>query len=356
MDKIVFDVYAKSSPKDKMRLWSMAPDTVDIPDTLAIAGTTETEEFLWNHGHGIKHLTLFLTQSSPTHIVHILPYCVGDTLETLDIRSTGFLDCYPIQFLSRLTTLSVNAMHVKRCTNLPTTLQHVRLCISSYIDIDVTPMTSMHTFSVAADKVTVTGVFSDTVHTVRVRGRSCTVPGTLPDSVRHLEVSGSMIDVFPDIPAGLKTLNIANTHIEPGQLDFSRLDLDECIAYGTYLEDDDIQHCRAKVLDIRWTSATHRVQFHPSVTTVYMDTIPSMVSSSIPRVHHLDIHIGQDPDHMSAACMVSMNNDMDRRDSIESPFKGRAMYTKTCIPQRIACHIWTQTMRVDDVDRLLTSS
>ena len=353
MDKILHDVCRQSSPMDTMRIWAMAPDSVDVPETLALIGTTETEEFLWKHGSRIKHLTLFLNGESPHHFVHILPYCVGDTLETLDIRHTGFLDCYPLRYLPRLTTLHINAMHTKRCTHIPPLVTDLRLCMSSHIDIDVSMLTSLRTFHVTADKVTVETCLPDGINTFRVRGRSCTIPSSMPDSLEHLEVSGTIIDAFPTLPRGLRTLNVSNTHIEPGQLRLSNLDLDACIAYGTYLEDDDIKECRARLLDIRWTAVTHRARFHPCVQTVYMDMVPSCIKEGDVRESFLNIHIGQDPDHMSAACMVSMNNDFERRDPVPSPFLGQATYTKAFHRQRIACHIWSRTLRTDDVDRLL---
>jgi len=353
MDKILHDVCRKSSPMDMMRIWTMAPDSVDVPDTVALLGTTETEEFLWTHGSKIRHLTLILNNESPQHFAHMLPYCVGDTLETLDIRHTGVLDCYPLRYLSNLTTMHINAMHTKRCTKIPPLVTDLRICVSSYIELDVSMLLRLYTFHITADKVTVGTRLPEGIDTFRVRGRSCTIPSTMPESLKHLEVSGTIIDAFPVLPHGLRTLNVSNTHIESGQLRLSSLDLDVFIAYGTYLEDDDIKECRAAMLDIRWTSVTHRVQFHPCVQTVYMDMVPSCIREGEVRDRNLNIHIGRCPNHISAACMVSMNNDYERRDPVSSPFQGKANYTKAFHTQRIVCHLWSRTLDMEDVDRLL---
>lgn len=351
MNKIIHDVAIRSSPKDAMTLWSLAPQDVDIPDTLAIVATQATEEFLYEKRHVFKHLTMFITSESPSHMPHILPFCTGHHLKFLDIRSTGMLDCHALAYLPNLETLYVNAMHVKRLGRFPSKLRDLRICISSRLPIDVSSAQELETLHITADRAYVHHLPS-TLKTFRLRGNTCEIPQSLPESLEHLEISGTILDAFPEIPPGLKTLDISNTHMEPGQLDLRGHTLDYFIAYGTCLENDDVLDCRAKTLDIRWTSVTPDVRFHRSVETVYMDMVPTKQSISGPRDHTLTVHIGKKPDQVSPACTVAMNNRLDHVQE-ESPFEERSCYIKRYDAYRVVCTIWTRTLSIHDVDRLL---
>ena len=341
----------RSSPKDAMALWSVAPQHVDIPETLAILGTQATEEFLYENRSAFTSLALFITSETPSHMPHILPFCVGERLTTLDIRSTGVLDCHPLRFLPNLETLYVNAMHVKRFDTLPPKLRDLRICISSRLHLDVSGAPELETLHVTADRSYIHNL-PPTLKTFRVRGNTCDIPHSLPEALEHVEVSGAIMDAFPNLPPGLKTLNISNTHMEPGQLDLRDHALDRLVAYGTCIENEDVLQYRAKTLDIRWTSITPDVRFHRDVETVYMDMVPTKESLSMSRDHILTIHIGKSPEPLSPACTVAVNNRLDHEDR-QSPFEHKACYVKRYDTYRVVCKIWTPAMTIHDIDRLI---
>jgi hypothetical protein len=351
MNKIIRDVASRSSPKDAIALWSIAPQWVDIPDDLSILATEETEEFLHEYRNTFKSLTIFVTSGSPQHIPNILPFCMGDHLTYLDIRSTGLLDCYVLRYLSNLETLYINAMHVKRFGRFPGKIRDLHVCISSRLHIDATHIPCLESLHITADRAYIHKL-PEGLKTFRLRGHTCDIPQSLPETLEHLEISGAILDAFPRIPEGVKTLNISNTHMEPGQINFREYAFDSLIAYGTCLENDDIEDCRAKILDIRWTSITPDIRFHKNVNTVYMDMVPTKNSISETRDHILTIHVGKRPEHLSPACTVIENNRLDENGQ-GSPFENESCYVRRYDRYKVVCKIWTPTLSFHDIDRLL---
>jgi len=355
MDKILYDIAARATPKVAMTLWNLAPDAVDPPDTLAVVATAAIEEFLMQHGRGIKHLTIFITPDSPQHLPYTIPY-FGASLETLDIRTTGKLDCYFLHFLDNIQTLKINARDVSRLMSLPKNLQELRLTIGSSVEIDVSNLHALHTFHLTAERGHIAGPIPESVVNLCIRGPNSRPPDVFPPNLEHLECSGMIMNHVPTLPSTLKTLNLSNTHLEPGQVDFRYLDLDDCCLRGTYLDDDDIQQCRATILDVRWTQITPHVVFHPRVETVYMDTVPTPTSVSSSRNHILVVHIGKEPVHHFPMAIVRRNNRRDATDDLESPFLDHASYVKHVEHRKVECHIWTRTLAIDAVDRLFELS
>ena len=351
MDKILYDVARRATPKVAMTLWNIAPNAVDVPETLSVVATTPVEEFLMHHGSRIKHLTIFITPDSPQHIPPILPY-IGKTLETLDIRSTGTLDCYCLQFLSSLTRLWVNAPCVSRFGLLPTTITSLHISIASSIELDVSALSSLETLHLTAERGHLIGTLPVSLTTLRLRGPNCRPPDVFPSTLQHLECSGMIMDRVPSLPETLKTLNLANTHIEPGQVDFSHLVLDDCCLRGTYLDDHDIERCNASILDVRWTQITQHCMFHPRVETVYTDTIPTPSSVASSRSHTLVLHIGKEPVHHFPMTIVRRNNTRDETNDPESPFVDQPTSVKHITHRAIDCHLWMRTLSIDAVDRL----
>ena len=311
MEKILFDIASRSSPRSAMKLFALDPERGIVPRRMIMTATKETDEFLHHHRHIIESLIMCITAESPKQCTAVLPFCLSESLTTLELRSKSRLDCFSLQFLPKLKHVSLSAPSFERldATRLIEQCLSCQLTTSSSLDIELPVVSHLETISIRANSIRVRGSFPVGIRSISIHGTCHSLP-ELPPGIQHLELCGSHIDtaMFPD---SITHLTLDHTHLESGSIDLTSHQFDTLSVAGTFLDETDLSRVRAKTLDARWTSLSRHFIVPPDTTTAYLDFVPDITTS---RSTSLEIHVGLKPHQISSHDAVERNADPHYRD------------------------------------------